>query len=96
MSKKTNTLWFILGATVFNVLTTIICFLVLFVLFFRLIAPSLPEETLSWSLPVIFIGSIGLSFVLYRVIIKRLMKKIDVEKHFDPLFGRRRPPPPKN
>jgi predicted permease len=69
---------------------------VLFVLFFRLIAPTLPEDVVSWSLPVIFIGSIALSFVLYRVIIKRLMKKVDVEKHFDPLFGRRRPPPPKN
>jgi membrane protein implicated in regulation of membrane protease activity len=92
MSKKTNTLWFILGATVFNVLTTIICFVALFVIFFRLIAPSLPEEALSWSIPVIFIGSIALSFVLYRLILKKLMKKIDPEKYFDPIFGRRRPP----
>jgi uncharacterized membrane protein (DUF485 family) len=92
MSKKTNTLWFILGATVFNILTTVISFIVLLVLYIRFLAPSLPEDSFNWGFPVIFIGSIALSFVLYRVILKRLMKKIDVEKHFDPIFGRRRPP----
>jgi hypothetical protein len=31
--------------------------------------------------------------VLYRVILKRVMKKVDMEKHFDPIFGGRRRPP---
>ena len=90
MSKKTNTLWFILAATAFNILTTIICFVLLLFVYARLIMPSLPESAAAWGFPIIFIGAIVLSFFLYRFILKIIMKKVDMEKHFDPIFGRRR------
>jgi hypothetical protein len=92
MSKKTNTLLFILGATFFNIIITVICFTALLVLYARFIAPLLPEDGRSWGFPVIFIAAIALSFLIYRVILKQLMKKVDVEKYFDPIFGGRRPP----
>jgi peptidoglycan/LPS O-acetylase OafA/YrhL len=92
MSKKSNTLLFILGATVFNILTTIVFLLILLVLYARLLAPLLPEESAGWGFPVIFILSFVLSFLSYRIILKRLMKKIEMEKYFDPIFGSRRPP----
>jgi pilus assembly protein TadC len=90
MSKKTNTLWFILGATVFNILTTIICFILLLLVYARLLLPKLPESAAAWGLPIIFIGAIVLSFIFYRFILKQIMKKVDMEKHFDPIFGRRK------
>ena len=90
MSKKSNTLWFILGATAFNILTTLIFFILLLIIYARLFMPYLPEEAAAWGFPVIFIGAIALSFVLYRVILKQVMKKYDFEKYFDPIFGRRR------
>ena len=90
MSKKTNTLWFILGATAFNIITTLIFFILLLVVYARLLLPYLPETAGAWGFPIIFIGSIALSFVLYRFALKFLMKKVDLEKHFDPIFGRRR------
>jgi hypothetical protein len=92
MSKKTNTLLFILGATVFNILITVICFLLLLMIYARLILPIIPENTAAWGFPVIFIGAIALSFVIYRLILKRLMKKIEMEKYFDPIFSSRKPP----
>ncbi|MDR0623412.1 MAG: leader peptide processing enzyme [Treponema sp.] len=92
MSKKTNTLLFILGATFFNIIVTVVCFTALLVLYARFLAPLLPETGRSWGFPVIFIAAIALSFVIYRVALKQLMKKIDVEKHFDPIFGGRRGP----
>jgi hypothetical protein len=92
MSKKTNTLLFILGATVFNVLSTVVFLLILLVLYARLLAPMLPEENAGWGFPVIFIVSFVLSFVLYRIILKQVMKKVEMEKYFDPIFGGRRPP----
>jgi hypothetical protein len=92
MSKKSNTLLFILGATVFNVLTTVVFLLILLVLYARLLAPLLPEESAGWGFPVIFIISFVLSFVAYRLILKQVMKKVEMEKHFDPIFGGRRPP----
>jgi hypothetical protein len=94
MSKKSNTLLFILGATVFNIVTTILCVVLLGAVYFTLIAPRLsnPETSAALALPVIFIGAIVLSFLIYRFILKLIMKKVDVEKHFDPIFGGRKPP----
>ena len=92
MSKKTNTLLFILGGTVFNIIVTIICFLVFLAIYSRFLFPVLPENSAAWALPVIFVASIAASFFVYRQAIKVVMKKIDMEKHFDPIFGRRPPP----
>jgi hypothetical protein len=96
MSKKTNTLLFILGATVFNVLITAVCFLGLLLLYARFLVPLLPEEGQAWGFPAIFIAAIALSFVIYRLVLKQLLKRITVEKYFDPIFGGRRPPPRKD
>lgn len=86
-----------LGATVFNVLITIITFVVLLVVYGRIVVPLIPSPdpenpnpVIGWGLPVIFIGAIALSFVLYRVILKKIIKRIDMDKYFDPLFTRRR------
>jgi hypothetical protein len=92
MSKKTNTLWFILGATVFNVAVTIICFLLLLIVYAKFLAPYFSESGAAWGFPIIFVGAIALSFVVYRMILKQIMKRVDMEKHFDPIFGRRRQP----
>ncbi|GHT64546.1 hypothetical protein FACS1894110_04420 [Spirochaetia bacterium] len=89
MNKKTNTWLFILGATVFNILITIISFFVLLLIYARFIIKFIPEAGQAWGFPIIFIGAIALSFVLYRVILKYLLKRFDVEKYFDPIFGRR-------
>ena len=85
MSKKTNTLWFILGATVFNIIITIIFFVIFLAIFSKL--PGLPVAV---TIPIILIGPLVLSFVVYRFILKQMMKKIDMEKHFDPIFSRRK------
>ena len=95
MSKKTNTLLFVLGGTVFNIITTILCF-VLFMIIFGRFAQNVPETAIIWILPIFFILSIAASFFIYRLVVKIVTKKIDLEEHFDPIFGRRRPRPPRN
>lgn len=90
MSKKSNTIIFMLGATMFNILVTVLSFIILFIVYSQLIAPHIPQENAAIGLPVIFIGAILLSFLIYRTVLKYIMKKIDVEKHFDPLFKPRR------
>jgi len=91
MNKKTNTIIFIIAATVFNIIITMICFLVILVLYSRFFFPRLPEESITWALPVIFVLSIVASIFIYRLVIKILMKKVDMEKYFDPIFSRRPP-----
>jgi predicted Na+-dependent transporter len=91
MNKRANTLLFILGATVFNVLLYIISFLLLMLLYSRIVG-SMPESTQQWGIIIILILPIAISFVVYRFLLKVLLKKVDVEKYFSPLFGGRRPP----
>jgi len=92
MSKKTNTLLFILGATLFNVIVTVACFIILVLLYGKFFFNVLPKSGDAWALPIIFIISIAASFFVYRSLIKLLMKKIDMTKYFAPIFGAARPP----
>ena len=96
MSKKTNSLFFVLGATVFNIIVTFVCFILLYLLFVLVVSilpDSLKSTAASWSYPVSFLGAIILSFVIYRIVLKILVKKVDMEKHFDPVIGYKRKPP---
>ena len=95
MSKKRNTILFMLAGTVVNVLLMILFFLIFLVLYARYLVPNLPESTASWFMLFIFVASIVLSFLVYRRIVNLIAKKIDMDKYFDPIFGKRRPPPRK-
>jgi len=86
MNKKVNTLLFILGATVFNVIVAVAGFIVLLMIYGKFIHPKIPESAYSWSVSLILIASIAISILVYRAVLKYLLKKIDIEKYFDPLF----------
>ena len=92
MSKKTNTLLFVLGGTVFNILITILAFFLLLALCSALIFPRLAPDSMAWSWVItgIFIASIVISFLVYRLAIKIIMKKVDMDKYFDPIFRPRK------
>jgi len=96
MNKKLNTALFILGATLFNILVTVLSFLLLLIAYTRFIMPYLPEGAQAWSFPLIFIAAIAVSFVAYRAALKLLLKKVEMEKYFAPIFaGTNRTPDPK-
>lgn len=90
MNKKTNTVLFILGATVFNILVTAISFLGLFVLYNFLLRPRLPEESFVFGSAFVFIAALALSFIIYQALLKLIIKKVEVNKYFEPLFGRQK------
>ena len=86
MNKKVNTLLFVLCATVFNILVTVASFLLLLTVYAKLLMQSLPEESQAWSFPLIFIASMAIAFLAYRYVLRFLLKKVEVEKYFDPIF----------
>jgi hypothetical protein len=89
VNKKVNTLLFLIGGTVFNIFVTIVCFLVFLLVYSNFLYGRVSESVAAWALPVFFAGAIAASFFIYRLAIKLLMKKIDMEKYFDPIFARR-------
>jgi hypothetical protein len=82
MNKKVNTLLFVLGATVFNILVTIILFMMLFFLCAKLLPPNIAGGVL----PFLFIVSLVASFFVYNAVLKIITPKIDMDKYFDPIF----------
>ncbi len=90
MNKKANTILFVLGATVANVLVMIVVFLLLFVLFGRFLAPVLPSAADQIAVILIFVGSIVVTYFAYHRAIRALTNRIDMEKYFDPIFRRRK------
>ena len=90
MNKKVNTVLFVLGATVFNLLlmfVLIVLFLVLISVVFR---GSLNPTVLSILMIFVFVGSIVASFFIYSRVVKWLSRKIDMDKYFMPLFRRKK------
>ena len=91
MSKKTNTLLFILAGTVFNIIITMSCFLILLIIYSKFLSGRIGESISAWVLPVFFIAAIVAAFFIYRLAVKIIIKKVDMDKYFDPIFGKRRP-----
>jgi len=89
MNKKVNTILFILGATLFNIIVAVLCFILFIILYARFLAPFMSDSAQAWSFSIIFLIAIAASFFIYRMALKYLMKKIDVEKYFDPIIARK-------
>lgn len=93
MSKKTNTVWFMLVATIVNLLLLVL----FFVIGFKIISLYLnvnPESTIAPLLiGLVFLGSIVLSFLVYSKLVKFVVNKYKLEDKMDPLFGGKKRPP---
>jgi hypothetical protein len=85
MSRKTNTLFFMLIATAANILLTVVSFLVLYLPYALLLAPRLPPSSVIWILALLFLAALVISFIVYQALLKVFVKKVDVRKHFDSL-----------
>jgi protein-S-isoprenylcysteine O-methyltransferase Ste14 len=86
MSKKSNTVWFMVAATVLNLVLMLVLFFICFVLISTLVDPNSSLVPLWISLSLIV--SIGGSFWLYSVIIKALSRKFNLEDKMAPLWTR--------
>lgn len=94
MNKKINTVIFLIGATILNLILLIVCMAILIGLF-NLVYNSLGEisTALSWlAIIVILFGSIAATFFLYTKIIKWIIAKWKLDRYIEPLFrhGKRR------
>jgi hypothetical protein len=92
--KRKNTILFIICATIFNIILTLLIFFALFLLFFFVVKPIVTDNYAIFGLPVIFILAILLSFVIYRAILRAVFQRIDAEKHFDIFFSFKKPKTP--
>jgi membrane protein YdbS with pleckstrin-like domain len=89
-NKTANTLVFMLVATIFNLLITALCVVILFFIYVNVLYTRYPES-IQWALMVIIAAAILAAFFIYRAVMyKIVLKKVDIEKHFSPLFPARK------
>ncbi len=88
MNKKINTVLFVLGATVINLVVMGILFIICMILIARFTNPESPLMPLWFGL--MFLVSIGGSFYLYSLAMRWLTNKYDLERYLDPIFFRKR------
>ena len=89
MNKRVNTLLFILGATIANIIMMMVVFLVMFFVFGRFVAPHIPPNVGAYILMGLFVVSIVVTYFIYHRVVKKLSEKYDLEKYFGPIFPRR-------
>ena len=85
MTRKANTVLFIIGATLFNIIVTIACFLLFLVIYSVFFLSRFSDGIMPWIIPVFFIASLVTSLFIYRIVMKLIIKRIDIDKHLAPL-----------
>ncbi len=81
MTKKQNTVLFILLGTIGNILITVF-FLVLFTILGGLIL----KDNLAMMIPFIFLLAVVLGMIIYQKIATLIIKKWNLEEKLEPLF----------
>jgi len=90
MNKKLNTLLFVLGATVFNLLVMFILMLVFIVALSALFRDNPNPGLVSVLMMVLFVGSIVGTFLIYRGVLNLISRRVDLEKYLLPLFKKKK------
>jgi hypothetical protein len=89
-----NTLVFVVAATVFNIVVFVVVFAGLMAVYLFVLSPFLLSDTEFSGLAapfliIVFVLSVGLSFFIYRFAVNVFLRGVNVEERFAPLFARR-------
>lgn len=88
MSKKSNTILFMIGATFFNVILLAVIFLAGIMV--TLLLSGENANVATAGLVISFVVAIALSMFIYSKVLNWVIKKWDLENKLDPIFTSRR------
>jgi hypothetical protein len=90
MNKKLNTLFFILAATLFNLVVMVCLMIGLLALMGRIVPSSVSPSLALLLMVLLFVLAILGTFVIYRWVLNLLSRRFDLERYFIPLFKRKK------
>ena len=90
MNKKLNTLLFVLGATVVNIILMITLLLVAILILARLLPADVNPAMGQIAFLVVFVLAVIGSFFIYHRVMRIIAKRVDLDRYFDPIFKPRR------
>ena len=86
MNKKVNTFFFIIAATIFNIILIMVLMFVFMLVVGILIPKNTPAIIVNIVITVLFLGTLAAAFFIYHVIVRAIDKKVDLEKYLLPVF----------
>lgn len=89
MNKKFNTVLFMIGSTVFNVILIAAVALILFFAALLIFGGEMLSEAdflYQRVIPAIFVLSLPCSFFIYRIIMRQIEKRKELSKYLEPFF----------
>jgi hypothetical protein len=86
MNKKLNTFFFIILATVFNIVIIMVLMIAFVLIVGYLVPKTTPKIILNIIITALFIGTLIAAFFIYHIIVSALDKKFDLEKYLLPVF----------
>jgi hypothetical protein len=89
MNKGLNTVLFIVGATLFNLIIMAVLFIVPLLILIAIFRESLGNVIGVVSIVLFLAAAVG-SFFIYGFVMKKVAVRVDMEKYFQPLFRRKR------
>jgi hypothetical protein len=89
MNKRLNTVFFVIGATIFNLFSMAVIFIALFMLYARFIGPALSPRMNQFLTLWLFFGSVALAYWVYSRIIRWAEQRVDFHKYLEPIFARK-------
>lgn len=88
MNKKVNSVLFMVGATIFNIILMVLLFLLCMIILTSLVSPD--NSLFPILLGFVFLLSIGGSFFLYALIIKWVTKRFNLSDYLEPIGRKKR------
>lgn len=92
MTNRERTVLFVIGATIFNLVSTILITVAIFLAYVLTIARLSPPQGVALPLGLSFILGIILSNLLYKRILVLLGRKINLEEKFGVISRQKRRP----
>jgi len=90
MNKKLNTAFFIVGASILNVILMVILMTVGLALISLIIPENISSTIASALFILVFLLSVAGSFFAYHKGIKLLANRVNMDKYFHPIFSSRK------
>jgi len=75
MTKRVKVALFLFAGTAVNIALTVVCIVVLFLLYMTFLVPHIPADKAFIGIPVIFVVSFAIAFIAYRKILKVFLQK---------------------
>ncbi len=86
MNKKLNTLLFVLGASVLNIIIMLLILSAALLLLSFLPAAAMPRWLTRFLGLLPFPVALGSSFFIYHRMMRFVMKRVDMDKYFEPFL----------